>query len=225
MVNSVVVFYYLLIVLRRCFWCSSFFLWPCGYSLRFFYYYYFLFIYLFIYFFVFCSLSYWCVKWTLSSIVITLLGRGSLLLCCPFSGAYVVVCIVLFLLSLDVITKTCLYNFDPLKPHFHTVKLGVIEVCIIFPFCSKHCGYSQCLWVTTMFWATSNRNLCFEQKYEKYQFFLSENFQFLVVKLSKHLNRRVFVMIGRLYTVIVAIPGQLQYCFALLNKLICHAHF
>ena len=34
----------------------------------------------------------------------------------------------------------------------------------------------------------------FEQKYEKYQNFLSENFQFLVVKFSVYLNRRVFVM-------------------------------
>ena len=38
-------------------------------------------------------------------------------------------------------------------------------------------------------------NLCFEQKYEKYQSFLSENFQFLQVKFSIYLNRRVFVMI------------------------------
>ena len=37
-------------------------------------------------------------------------------------------------------------------------------------------------------------NLCFEQKYEKYQYFLSENFQFLVVKFSIYLDRRVFVM-------------------------------
>ena len=53
---------------------------------------------------------------------------------------------------------------------------------------------------------TSTHNLCFEQKYEKYQgfffvflfcfvlVFLSENFQFLVVKFSVYLNRRVFVM-------------------------------
>ena len=34
----------------------------------------------------------------------------------------------------------------------------------------------------------------FEQKYEKYQNFLSENFQFLVVKFSVYLSRRVFVM-------------------------------
>ena len=37
--------------------------------------------------------------------------------------------------------------------------------------------------------------MCFEQKYEKYQIFLSENFQFLVVNFSLYLNRRVFVMI------------------------------
>ena len=41
----------------------------------------------------------------------------------------------------------------------------------------------------------TTNNLCFEQKYEKYQgFFLSENFQFLEVKFSIYLNRRVFVM-------------------------------
>ena len=36
---------------------------------------------------------------------------------------------------------------------------------------------------------TSTHNLCFKQKYEKYQgFLLSENFQFLVVKFSIYLN-------------------------------------
>ena len=41
----------------------------------------------------------------------------------------------------------------------------------------------------------STHNLCFEQKYEKYQnLFLSENFQFLVGKFSIYLNRHVFVM-------------------------------
>ena len=41
---------------------------------------------------------------------------------------------------------------------------------------------------------TSTHNLCFEQIYEKYQSFLSENFPFLEVKFSIYLNRRVFVM-------------------------------
>ena len=41
----------------------------------------------------------------------------------------------------------------------------------------------------------STRNLCFEQRHEKYQIFLFENFNFLVVKFSVYLNRRVFVMV------------------------------
>ena len=40
----------------------------------------------------------------------------------------------------------------------------------------------------------STHNVCFEQKYENYQIFLSENFHFLVVKFSVYLNRHVFVM-------------------------------
>ena len=36
----------------------------------------------------------------------------------------------------------------------------------------------------------STHNLCFDQKYEKYQCFLSENFQFLDVKISIYLNMR-----------------------------------
>ena len=40
----------------------------------------------------------------------------------------------------------------------------------------------------------STNNLCFEQKYEKISEFLSENFQFLVVKFSIYLNRHIFIM-------------------------------
>ena len=40
----------------------------------------------------------------------------------------------------------------------------------------------------------STHNLCLEQKYEKYQIFLSENFHFLVVKFSIYLNKHVFVI-------------------------------
>ena len=57
------------------------------------------------------------------------------------------------------ITKTRLYNFDPLKLHFYIVKLGFIGIIIRTASASTH-------------------NLCFEQKYEKYLNFLSENFQF-----------------------------------------------
>ena len=44
---------------------------------------------------------------------------------------------------------------------------------------------------------TSTHNLCFEQKCGKYRSFLSENFQFLEMKFSIYLNRRVFVMKDR----------------------------
>ena len=40
----------------------------------------------------------------------------------------------------------------------------------------------------------STHNLCFEQKYEKYQRFYLKIFNFLEVKFSIQLNRRVFVM-------------------------------
>ena len=43
-----------------------------------------------------------------------------------------------------IITKTYLYNFDPLKPHFYIVKLGFTGVYIIFLISAQSidCGYS-----------------------------------------------------------------------------------
>ena len=81
------------------------------------------------------------------------------------------------------ITKTCLYNFDPLKLNFYIVKLGFTGIYINFLISAEAV-------------LTSTHNLCFEQKYVKYQSFLSENFQFLEVTFSICLNRRVFVMSG-----------------------------
>ena len=42
------------------------------------------------------------------------------------------------------ITKTFLYNFDPLKPHFYIVKLGFRGVYIILLISAKNidCGYA-----------------------------------------------------------------------------------
>ena len=66
------------------------------------------------------------------------------------------------------ITKTCLYNFDPLKPHFYIVKLGFTEVYIIILISAQNidCGHSL-----------EPPRRCVEQKYEKYLNLLSENFQ------------------------------------------------
>ena len=46
--------------------------------------------------------------------------------------------------NLYPITKTYLYNVDPLKPHFYIVKLGFTGVYIIFLIFAQNmdCGYS-----------------------------------------------------------------------------------
>ena len=45
---------------------------------------------------------------------------------------------------LHIITKTRLYSFDPLKPHFYIVKLGFTGIYIIFLISAQNtdCGYS-----------------------------------------------------------------------------------
>ena len=71
------------------------------------------------------------------------------------------------------ITKTRLYNFDPLKAHFYIVKLGFTGVYIIFfLFLLKNidCGYL--LEPPRLGGSNEYHNICFEQKYEKYQIFL-----------------------------------------------------
>ena len=85
------------------------------------------------------------------------------------------------------ITKTYLYNVDPLKPHFYIVKLGFTGVYIIFLISAQ----KHRLWVLvrteypqSMFWSEIWKNIRI----------LSENFHFLVWKFSVYLNRRVFVM-------------------------------
>ena len=89
------------------------------------------------------------------------------------------------------ITKTCLYNVDPLKPHFYVVKLGFTGLYIIFLISAQ----KHRLWILGEAVLTSTQNLCFEQKCEKYLKFLSEIFHFLVVNFSVYLNRHVFVML------------------------------
>ena len=59
----------------------------------------------------------------------------------------------------------------------------------------------------------STHNLCFEQKYEKYQtFFLKFSF-FLVVKFSIYLNRHVFVMKRIISILQVACSETLTFVF------------
>ena len=94
-----------------------------------------------------------------------------------------------------VFTKTYLYNFDPLKPHFYIAKLGFTGVYIILLFLLKNidCGYSlepprrggSNEYPQSMFWA----------EIWKISAFLSENFKFFGGEIFYiYLNRRVFVM-------------------------------
>ena len=66
------------------------------------------------------------------------------------------------------ITKTYLYNFDPLKPHFYTVKLGFTGVSFFFLFLLRNIDFWYSLEPPVL---TSTHNLCFEQNYDKYQSF------------------------------------------------------
>ena len=93
------------------------------------------------------------------------------------------------------ITKTYLYNFDSLKPHIYIVKLGFTGVYIIFLISAQNIDCRYSFEPPRRGGSNEYHNLCFEQKYEKYRRFLSENFQFLEMKFSMYLNRRVFVMI------------------------------
>ena len=65
----------------------------------------------------------WNSSWTRSNVVY----RAQLLVIGPsFISALSILGIHLY------ITKTCLYNIDPLKPHFYIVKLGFTGLYIIF---------------------------------------------------------------------------------------------
>ena len=64
-------------------------------------------------------------------------------ICCISFCSLRILCNSKFIL-MAIITKICLYNFDPLKPHFYIVKLGFTGVYVIFLFLLKNidCGYS-----------------------------------------------------------------------------------
>ena len=73
---------------------------------------------------------------------------------------------------------------------------------------------------------TSTHNLCFEQKYEKYQNFLSENLHFLVLKFSVYLNRRVFVINVKIifYEAVLCLLNQLFHD-RFVEQIICQYSF
>ena len=77
------------------------------------------------------------------------------------------------------ITKTCLYNFDSLKPHFYIVKLGFTGIYIIFHISAQNidCGY----FLEPPRRGGSNehsQSMFCAEVWNISEFFLSENFHF-----------------------------------------------
>ena len=111
------------------------------------------------------------------------------------------------------ITKTRLYNVDPLKPHFYIVKLGFTGVYIIgLISAQKHrLWYSLELprrggsneYPQSMFWA----------EIWKISEFLSEKFHVLVVNFSVYLNRLVFIMHFLIRSVFLVSKDNLFYVY------------
>ena len=106
-----------------------------------------------------------------------------------------------------IITKTYLYNVDPLYPNFYIVKLGFTGLYVIFLISAQ----KHRLWVLVRT-STQKHRLWYSlepprqggsNEYPQSMFWavvwkiselLSEKLQVLVVKFSIYLNRRVFVM-------------------------------
>ena len=142
------------------------------------------------------SLAFWCEKWS-RDYVFSTPGFGSRVTgkfssCLYGISLHSVFHCHPFIISIwhyrlkEAITKTCLYNFDPFKPHLYIVKLGFTGVYNIFLIAAQNidcgyslepprrggCGYSlepprRCgsnrLAEAVLM---STHNLCFEQKYE-----------------------------------------------------------
>ena len=65
------------------------------------------------------------------------------------------------------ITKTRLYNIDPLKPHFYIVKLEFTGYTLVFLLLLKNIDFCTRLNRLAEAVLTNTHNLCFEQEFEK----------------------------------------------------------
>ena len=118
--------------------------------------------------------------------------------------------------------KTCLYD----SPLLYS-KTGVYRGIHCFSYFAK----KHRLWALIKLLGdavlTNTHNLCFEQEYEKYQNFLSENFPFLVVKFSIYLKKVCFGNEINLCFLVQEVPlGLLNpLTLVMLNKLRRHTNF
>ena len=100
-----------------------------------------------------------------------------------------------FLFVTLFISKTCLYNVYPLKPHFYIVKLGFTRVYIIFLISAQ----KHRLWYSLEppRWGGSNeypQSMFWAEEWKISEFLIWKFSFFGGKKFSVYLNRRVFVM-------------------------------
>ena len=157
----------------------------CFFFFLFFFFFFFFFLFCFVFVFCFCVCVFFCFFccffFFFFFCCFFCFVLFFFLFCTLFSNIY---CKINLRPKIDLtyITKTCLYNIDPLKLHFYIVKLGFTGVYIIFLISSQ----KHRLWVLVRTASLSTHNLCFDQKYEKYPnvylniFFL---FFFFVLKM------------------------------------------
>ena len=91
------------------------------------------------------------------------------------------------------ITKTCLYNVDPLKPHFYIVKVRFTGVYIIFLISAQNIDYGYSLEPPRR--GGSNeypQSVFLSRKKKNIRIFIWKFSFFLVVKFSVYLSRLVF---------------------------------
>ena len=89
------------------------------------------------------------------------------------------------------ITKTCLYNFNPLKPQFYIVKLRFKGVYIIFLISAQ----KHRLWVLVRTASQRPTIYVLSRNITNIRIFYLKFSFFLVVKFSVYLNMRIFVII------------------------------
>ena len=82
--------------------------------------------------------------------------------------------------------------FTPREHHFYIEKLGYAGVYLFFIFLLQNIDSGYSLERLAEAVLTCTHNLCFEQKYEKYQIFSAENFQFLKLKKSLFIAWAIF---------------------------------
>ena len=104
--------------------------------------------------------------------------------------------------------EKCLYNFDPLKPHFYIVKLGFTGVNIIFLISALNIDFGYSLEPPHRGGSNEYPQSMFGAEIWQISDFFSKYFHFLVVKVSVYLNRYVFVMRDNILNEYDFVPEQ-----------------